>query len=97
MDKEQEIAGWKRNCAVLGLALGGMNHFSTEILRVAIKAAAISDAEIIAIMEQVTFNMKNTGADGLPLEQETEILRESVQFISLYIETVIKQARQPEQ
>jgi hypothetical protein len=92
MNKDQEIAGWKRNAGIMTFVATGLKDFSANIL-IAAKGSPLSEDAITEIKRTCIIDLKNYSFEGLPLEQETAFFWEAIKIFETFADMAIDQAR----
>lgn len=93
MSIEECLASLETNAMILGIVALNMQNFASQIIQHVNGGAPLDDAGLAALKEKCVRSLKNTAAEGMPLEQEATALNEALIIFGQMIDDAILRAR----
>jgi hypothetical protein len=93
MSIEECLASLETNAMILGIVDLNMQNFASQIIQHVNGSAPLDDAGLAALKEKCVRSLKNTAAEGVPLEQEVAALNEALIIFDQMIDDAILRAR----
>jgi hypothetical protein len=78
MAVEEYVASLETNAMILGIVALNMKNFVSQIIQHVNGGAPLDGAGLAALKAKCVHSLKNTAAEGVPLEQEATALNEAL-------------------
>ena len=90
---EEELADWRRGAMGLGLVAQHLYMLAGVLIAYGLRGR-LDNARLAEIRAQAILNLKNTGAIGLPIEEEAVIVGQAIKQFEELIDAAIVEGRE---
>lgn len=93
MSVEEYLASLETNAMILGIVALNMKNFASQIIQHVNGGGPLDDAGLAALKAECVRSLKNTAAEGVPLEQEATALNEALIIFGQMIDDAMLRTR----
>jgi hypothetical protein len=93
MSIEEYLASLETNAMILGIVALNMKNFASQVIQHVNGGGPLDDAGLAALKAKCVRSLKNTAAEGVPLEQEATALNEALIMFGQMIDDAVLRAR----
>jgi hypothetical protein len=92
MSTEEYLASLETNAMILGIVALNMKNFASQIIQHVNGGGPLDNAGLAVLKEKCVRSLKNTAAEGVPLEQEATALNEALIMFGQMIDNAVLRA-----
>jgi hypothetical protein len=93
MSVEEYVASLETNAMIFGIVALNMKNFACQIIQHENGGGPLNDAGLATLKAKCVRSLKNTAAEGVPLEQEATALNEALIIFDQMMDDAMLRAR----
>jgi len=90
---EEYVTSLETNAMILGILALNMQNFASQIIQHVNEGGPLDNAGLAALKAKCVHSLKNTAAEGVPLEQEATALNKALIIFGQMVEDAMLRAR----